>query len=693
MNYAELIAKHGMPEARRLWKEAQKAERQARRRERERIRLAGRTAEKSRDALARYNARQFVAWDGEGVTVDGDHRYVLLSGMHGDDYRELVEPDGIKTYDALRFILDFAQETGDAIHVVYGGSYDFNKILRNIPQSRLEKLAAGRAIYFWDIRVEWRMGKYLRLAKKNKDGETVGKSVTIYDVVAFFQCSFVAACDSYLGDNFIRREMVVENKEARAAFDIANLAEIREYNKVELQNLILLMTELKDRLSTVGLRPKAWFGPGAIATTLFQREYIKEYMAESPMSVRLYSARAYFGGRFEPFKFGIMEQPAWQYDINSAYPTALRNVPSLAHGYWREDDEWNGTVEPFGMYRVKWAVGGGININIPGPFPWRDPKGNIFYPTMGETVVWSPELSAALDYAAKTGMRIEVMDAKVFVPDENAPKPFAFVQELYDERRARKAAGDGAEKGLKLALNSMYGKLAQQVGAKQDPETGEWSLPPFHQLEWAGYTTSYCRALILRAMTQSPENIVAVETDAVFSLVPLDLPVTEFLGDWDQTEWESLSYMQSGTYFGTLKGGKEVVKQRGFDKGTITREAAEMLHLEPEVHDRILPASLTRFTGLRLAMIHGMEKWGQWETMQKSLKLMPQGKRVHDRKKCCGDNFGKKAHTTFCPIINIPNRESSISAAFPVAWLNPNPEMHILAEYREMGQVELQDGY
>ena len=66
MNYAELIAKHGMPEARRLWKEAQKAAT----RERERKRLAGRTAEKSRDALARYNARQFVAWDGEGLIYE-----------------------------------------------------------------------------------------------------------------------------------------------------------------------------------------------------------------------------------------------------------------------------------------------------------------------------------------------------------------------------------------------------------------------------------------------------------------------------------------------------------------------------------------------------------------------------------------------------------------------------------------------
>ena len=41
MNYAELIAKHGMPEARRLWKEAQKAAT----RERERIRLAKRNEE------------------------------------------------------------------------------------------------------------------------------------------------------------------------------------------------------------------------------------------------------------------------------------------------------------------------------------------------------------------------------------------------------------------------------------------------------------------------------------------------------------------------------------------------------------------------------------------------------------------------------------------------------------------------
>jgi hypothetical protein len=42
--------------------------------------------------------RQFIAWDGEGVTVRGRHRYVILANSVGD---HIVNPKGIQAGEAF----------------------------------------------------------------------------------------------------------------------------------------------------------------------------------------------------------------------------------------------------------------------------------------------------------------------------------------------------------------------------------------------------------------------------------------------------------------------------------------------------------------------------------------------------------------------------------------------------------------
>src|SRR6185437_11524107 len=108
---------------------------------------------------------------------------------------------------------------------------------------------------------------------------------------------------------------------------------------------------------------------------------------------------------------------------------------------------------------------------------------------------WSPEVEACREYCAAGYGTMEVLEAWVYDFDPDAPKPFDFVEGLYLKRKALKAGGDGAHVGIKLGLNSLYGKLAQQIGWKVT-EDGTLRLPPFHQLEWAGFTTSHCRAAV-----------------------------------------------------------------------------------------------------------------------------------------------------------------------------------------------------
>ena len=625
-----------------------------------------------------YLSRPFIAWDGEGVTVDGVHKYVMLAGKHtdgGGSYK--ADPAGLSTAVVFETILKLADRFPGAIHIIYGGGYDFNMAMRDIPRWILERVYKNKFQVWNGYRIGWRPGKSFYICRVDDDGNKVGTGVTIYDVVSFFQCPFVKACDEYLGDAFTNREMIVANKALRSSFKMSDVPEMRVYNDAELDNLLALMHELRERLNKVTLRPRRWDGPGAVASALLLREKVKDAMCETPAAVAQAARYAYAGGRFEVIKFGHVEREVYEYDVNSAYPSALRHVPNLARGKWVHSQGDAGPFE-FALYRIDSDA---YRMDIPAPLPRRDENGTICYPLGVVGWYWSPEREACDLYCEKGYGKRTILESWVFVPDDVDDKPLAFIEPLYLKRRALKKAGDGAHVGIKLALNSLYGKMAQQIGWELRPD-GTLRIPPFHQLEYAGYATSHCRAAVLTAALEDIESVIAFETDALFTERKLPVTIGTNLGDFEVTEFANLSYVQSGMYFGTLTDGKEVAKTRGVDRGELTRELVLSKLTEPLAADRYASAYLTRFVGAGIALMQGMSKWRTWERMEKKMTLEPTGKRIHIECDACTDDgiaLGEW-HETMCPMIS-----KELSREFPIEWVNPNPAMTELAELRERG--------
>jgi hypothetical protein len=80
---------------------------------------------------------------------------------------------------------------------------------------------------------------------------------------------------------------------------------------------------------------------------------------------------------------------------------------------------------------------------------------------------------------------------------------------------------DGCEElVLKLAMNSIYGKLAQRIGGTLDKH-GDLQPPTIANPWCAGATTAWCRAKVLDAATQKPHAIVNFATDGIISIEPL----------------------------------------------------------------------------------------------------------------------------------------------------------------------------
>lgn len=402
----------------------------------------------------KYLSREFIAWDGEGITKpDGSHIYVMIGNSKGG---YIADPQGLHTGDIFRFLLAEYAKYRDAWHIIYGGSYDSNMWLSNAPKAVVEGIYTHDYYRWGRTTIQWRRGKsfYLRLDKETAPYE---KGVTVYDVVSFFQCKFTKACEDYLGPDYPYRAEIEANKALRSSFSRKDIPAMKQYMMHEVELLVLLMVELRARLNAVTLRPRRWDGPGAIAAALLSREGVKDAMAECPPAVQEAARYAYAGGRFEPVQYGISLERAYEYDINSAYPYALQSVPNLRRGEWCEEGAADlQELSDFALYHVRFQ---GADYRLPMPLFWRSYKGNIVYP--GDKGFhgwyWGPDVRAAVEYVERYGGQISCDRSYRFVEDNADDRPFAFIPDLYRQRQALKLAGDGAHVGIKLGLNSLYG--------------------------------------------------------------------------------------------------------------------------------------------------------------------------------------------------------------------------------------------
>lgn len=572
---------------------------------------------KSGQRTSKFKRAHFIAWDGEGITgSDGVHRYVYLANSLGESRFDM---NGLSTATCLEFLLETFNTHPKAIHVCYGASYDVNMLLRDVPWDKLcpiWKNEWGNMGVLWN---RYRIMYHHRKAFWIKDNVRKG---TLWDVIGFFQVPFVQAIKEHLGADYEDYELIKTNKAKRSQFSYDEMDTITDYCQKELKALVLIMERLQSYLSEAGLQITRWDGAGAIAAALMKRENIKRHMAKTPPTVNRAAQYAYFGGRIEILQYGYHNRETYNYDINSAYPAAMLELPSLSNGRWLA--ERTGYRAPFSLSHVIWNFT--HNNSLPVwyyPFPFREYNGNIYFPPAGEGWYWEPEVSAALDtiekFSGYPSDYIEVIETINFYPF-NDVKPFEFVSELYDKRLEWKAAGNMCQYALKLGLNSLYGKMCQQVGARDS------KAPAYHQLEWAGYVTSFARARMLRAACEKPHSIIAFATDGIYATEPLALEPSKAIGGWEFTTYDGYCGVQSGVYW--LKNGETWKSyRRGFDEGSLLLENVLAAWEQRKYH---LNCASTRFVTLGSGVFTEKQRhhWRTWRTIERKLDLHPGHKRV-----------------------------------------------------------------
>lgn len=601
--------------------------------------------------------RPFIMWDGEGTTDAG---YCLFGSSDGD----MVQHPDLSSRECLELILESGErnKSAKAIHFGFAFDYDVNMILKDLPWRCLNLLRAKGSCTWEDFTIQHIPHKWFVVS----DGVTTTK---IYDVFAFFGCSYIKALDQYNIGNKIQREFIRAGKLRRDIFTYDGIDDIRDYWHTELLLGPMLMDHIRLVLDDAGYPITSWHGPGALARYELNKRKVKSLMKESPADVWLAARYAYTGGRFELFQAGYYDGPVYNYDINSAYPYAITKLPNLATGFWRRipnPSRNDVSADKFAIYHIKYREDGPGYAVEPKPLFIRLDNDSVRWTKNTNSWYWSPE--AAL---VKDNVYAEFVDCWEYVDD--GTKPFKWVNEAYDQRMMLKRIGSPLQLGIKLMLNSMYGQFAQRVGWEY-----EGKAPSSHQLEWAGYITSVCKAMVYRAGLYAFHSggLVSIDTDGIYSTtrIPPDVltnGIGDGLGQWGSDVYSGILCWQSGVYWlRDNEGNWNKPKSRGAPSGTINIDNAW------EAIRTRTPIEYTRhsFIGYRAAMQGRYDDWRQWKDQVVRLEFAGSdgGKRFHPtegvmQRACNGCVTGKGMHTTF---INPTFSETHDSKMHALPWID-----------------------
>jgi hypothetical protein len=586
--------------------------------------------------------------DGEGIGRF-PHRYVMLccNDAEGKQADYIEDVNGLSTKACLDWLLmlpDGYQICG------YYLSYDWTKILTDLPNKdiyrllRPERRLTARSEGGYFTKVRW--GKfslhYLAGMMRIQKGDA---KVTIWDVGKFFQARFAQALET---SGLAPTELIKRLKGERGTkvWDEEYLDTIREYCLEECRYLAMLINLLTEQHEAIGLRLKAWHGPGSTAKALLAKHHIDQHLAKSPPEVEAAAHSAYFGGRFEQSVLGE-RAGVWAYDIRSAYPHGTFTLPCLAHGQWVHRKQLP-SRDAVAMIRYRVTD---IGDRAWGPLPCRLVDGSIVWPRGGSHGwVWANEFWPAVDHW--TGVEY---GGEAWVWEQTCVcQPFRFMAELYEWRVSRPEN----KQVVKLASNSVYGSIAQTVGGGGK----------FSSRVWAGMITASCRARMLELITQhyDEENVYAIATDGAFSSEYLNIDSSE-LGGWEVSEKGNMVFLRPGIYWATkdikawynepsestIKLAIRSLKARGVGRRHMLTQIRAAVKAVENGDERANLGTTTLFGGARSCVyrvksghVRRSRLYGEWFDSPATLSLRPQPKRDDDWRPPMLDNVESKSYNS-----------------------------------------------
>src|SRR5437867_9809236 len=261
-------------------------------------------------------------------TEDGD--IFLIAGSNG----KFLDHPNITFDNVAKFFMKYE---GKWVFF-YNLGYDATCILKLLPREVLNSYKLNRKLKFnYNGYVIHYIPKKQLTIRKGKH------SVNCYDIAQYYDRKpLTEAYSENIGKPLDPEYLKMKKK--REGFSLSGyLRHKKQVRKYCIQDCILTKELAEKWLDTFygvfGFYPRNWVSSGYLAEkVLINYGIIIPRFNETEYAVQELARKCFYGGRFELILKGFIGK-CYLYDINSAYPNALGQIPDITNGNWISSDK------------------------------------------------------------------------------------------------------------------------------------------------------------------------------------------------------------------------------------------------------------------------------------------------------------------------------------------------------------------
>ena len=498
-------------------------------------------ARQFRDVPKQYKNFTVTGYDTE--TVGGKCELLATEG----DY---IHPNGM---DQILAFLTSKKRRG-SIGFFYNLGYDFHAILKHLPEHKWQEIYHQGKISWGEFyELSWIPGKILFIRRK-----TGSKSRTFpfYDISQFYgRRRLDDVAQEYLGERKQSHQWDMSNVTPELCRDPLFVKYCRRdaYLAGQLAQFWI------DLCRQMGVYTKTFASPASVSSWYFRHKCdiptINRYRSGKNQLVLHTAWQAVNGPLITTYRRGYHEK-VYEYDLNSAYPDAIRKLLDLRLGYFvfsRKDEPHPDAF--YGYIRCSVFIFHDSPAWFIPPFPMERKTLSKYCPygAFETTLTLQEYLTYKDDY------KIRIRHGFYWIPNGVAYPFKSAIEELYQTRLETSDAN--INYFCKIMLNGFYGKTLEKYKdhESQTIKTGQL-FNPFY----AAQILSACRIKVWKQLRKmKPETIVATYTDSIISTEPLSFDDNKELGAWSYEGAGESLIIGCGVYTNRLNG-RIKTKLRGF---------------------------------------------------------------------------------------------------------------------------------
>lgn len=512
------------------------------------------------DIRSNYECNEVIAIDTE--TFEGCCK-LLCRNENGNNRKKnyILNP----SFDECLDFLIYHINNKNVQRFMFNIDFDIQAILKLYPYSDkldfIDKLSKGITMSYKNKKhtyyFTWIRSKMFQIKVKGRKK----RPITFTDLYTFYNLSLGKAGKKYLkstkdkiNGNKLNTDLKYWKKKEK---DIIKYC-IKDCNLTKNLGWLLVNTIKENGLLT----PKFLVSPASISKQNFRYKNYIPSLKHTSIKVIQIAFDCYFGGRFEVFKRGFINN-ANLYDIVSQYPKMIRDLPDLFNGLWYQYKDLKELPKSRCLGYFKCLVKIPMTEKIP-TLPIKY-KGLVCFPN-GTFLGWFTWFD--LDLMRK--YIISIKKAIIFKPNSNNYFPFRKkIDELVDKKKSiDKDKNSMSYNTVKICMNGLYGCFIEKHDKFYLDDNGNIIKRVkagilFNPI-YASQITAFGRWSVIKDIPKiKRKHIIAIHTDSIMTDIDMSkyLEIGKNLGNWNLESSGKTLIIGTGLY----QIGK-LVKTRGIPK-------------------------------------------------------------------------------------------------------------------------------